>query len=135
MKNYQFTNEKLNYLIIGGLNTVFAYVSSFLIYYSLYNTIHILIIGVISNIINITFSFFTYKLLVFCTKGNWLKEYLRCYVVYGASCLIAIILAWILVDFLKIPFWLASGLLMTISIIFSYFGHSRFTFRKRKNNT
>jgi putative flippase GtrA len=128
MKNYNFTNRKLNYLIIGGLNTGFGYISSILIYYTFCFFIHIIILGVIGTIINITFSFCTYKLLVFCTKGNWIKEYLRCYVVYGLSSIISILIMWILVDGLKFQFWFAQGLVLSVLVIISYIGHSRFTF-------
>ncbi|MDR2350712.1 MAG: GtrA family protein [Deltaproteobacteria bacterium] len=127
-----FENQKLNYLIVGGLNTAFGYVSSFLMYYTLYRFLHIVAIGVLSTVVNITFSFCSYKIMVFRTKGDWLKEYLRCYAVYFLGSVVSITGVWLSVDFLKLPFWLAQGLVMGAVIISSYVGHSRFTFKRKK---
>ena len=41
--------------------------------------------ALLGTVVCITVSFLGYKMLVFRTKGNFLKEYLRCYVVYGTS--------------------------------------------------
>jgi putative flippase GtrA len=68
---------------------------------------------------------------VFKTKGNWLAEYLKCYLVYGMASVLSLLLIWGLVDGLGVPFWQAQGLVMIISVAFSYFGHSRFSFAGR----
>jgi putative flippase GtrA len=124
-------DQRARYLAAGAVNTLFGYLSSNALYYSLTPQLHILAIGAVSSVVNITFSFLTYKLYVFRTKGNWLREYLRCYVVYGVGTVIAVLAMWLLVDFLSVPFWLAQALVMAVIIIFSYFGHSRFSFAKK----
>jgi putative flippase GtrA len=125
-------DQRLRYLIIGGINTIFGYLVSNLLYYKIFPWLHIVAVGVIANIICITFSFLTYKIFVFKTKGNWLKEYLRCYLVYGLSMILGILLMWGLVDGLSLPFWLCQGFVMILTIIFSYIGHSRFSFKSLK---
>ncbi len=87
-------------------------------------------IGVISNILAISFSFVTYKLFVFQTQGRWLTEYLKSYIVYGSSALLGIGLLWLLVGQLMVSIWIAQGIIIIITIIVSYLGHSRFTFRR-----
>jgi putative flippase GtrA len=77
----------------------------------------------------------TYKFFVFKTKGKWLAEYLKCYLVYGMAAVLSLFLVWGLVDGLDIPFWLAQGLVMILSVAFSYFGHSRFSFADRSKAT
>ena len=124
-------DQRARYLAAGAVNTLFGYLSSNALYYSLSSHLHILAIGAIASVINITFSFLTYKLYVFRTKGNWLREYLRCYVVYGVGTVIALLAMWLLVDFLSVQFWLAQALVMAVIIVFSYFGHSRFSFAKK----
>jgi putative flippase GtrA len=99
-----------------------------MLYYILVKYIHITAIGIITNILTIIFSFVTYKMLVFKTKGNWLIEYLRCYVVYGLAAVIGILAIGFLVDGLHIPFWLAQAFILIIIIVLSYFGYSRFSF-------
>lgn len=122
--------KMLRYLIVGGFNTVFGYFVTVGLYYTLRSHLHIVVIGVIANVVCITVSFMTYKLFVFNSSGSWWREYLRCYIVYGGSALIGIAGLWLLVNVLGVPFWLAQGLLMVISVVISFAGHDRFTFKK-----
>jgi putative flippase GtrA len=122
--------QRMRYLLAGGWNTFFGYTASIVIYSLLSNRLHVVEIAVLGNIIAITMAFLTYKLFVFQTKGNWLREYFRSYLVYGGMALVGIGLLWIMVDGLHIPFWQAQGLVILLTVVISYFGHSRFTFRK-----
>ncbi len=124
-------SSKLRYLLAGGWNTVFGYGIGVILYYLLSNYLHVTVIALIANIIAITMSFTTYKLFVFRTKGEWLKEYLRSYVVYGGMALLGIGLIWFMVNGLSIPFWIAQGLTILLTVIISYIGHSRFTFKRK----
>ena len=87
---------------------------------------------IISNVLSITMAFFSYKVFVFKTQGNWIKEYIRTYLVYGTSSLIGILILYIGVDFLKLPFWLVQGLAIILVAIISYISHSKFTFKSSK---
>lgn len=127
-------NEKqLRFAIAAACNASFSFVISVTIYEILKKYLHITIIGVICSILGITFSFLNYKLFVFKTKGNWGKEYFKCYVVYSFTTTLSIIGVWILVDFLHIKFWISNILLQALCFVFSYVGHSRFTFLKLKH--
>lgn len=123
-------SRKIRYLVGGGWNTLFGYTLSIGLYNLLSNRIHIIGIAIIANVFAISMAFLTYKLFVFQTKGNWWKEYLRSYLVYGNTVLVSIVMLWVLVDFMAIPFWIAQGLIIIITVIMSYIGHSRFTFSK-----
>lgn len=123
--------EKLRYLLVGAANTVFGFCSGIVFYQGLSPVIHIIFIATLINIINISVSFFTYKLFVFKSKGIWWQEYLRSYLVYGAAALVSIVLIWILVDGLKIPFWIAQAALIIFTVVASYFGHSKFTYASK----
>lgn len=125
-----WTIRELRYLLVGGFNTLVGYGLGVGLYLAFADRLHILVIGLIANILAITVSFTTYKYLVFCSPGRWLAEYLRSYLVYGSSALIGIMLLWLLVDGLRLPIWLAQGLAMLLTIIASYLGHDRFTFRR-----
>jgi len=122
---------KIRYLLAGGWNTLFGYVCGLVLYYGLGGRVHVVMVGVLANLLAITMAFMTYKLFVFRTKGNWLAEYFRAYLVYGATAILGIGLLWILVDGAGFPFWLAQGLVIVITVIVSFVSHSRFTFRNR----
>ena len=127
--------ERLRFLIVGGVNTVFGYAFSLTFYYQVEGALPTPLILVINTLVSITFSFVLYKVFVFRTKGNWLTEYLRSYVVYGASSFVGIIITWILVDFFDFEFWIVQSALLVFVVMTSYFGHRNFTFKvKAKNN-
>ena len=117
------------YILVGCWNTLFGYFSALIIYNYYHNLLHILLIGVMVNILNISMSFFTYKYFVFKTKKNWVQEYLRSYVVYGGVALVSLCILWFAVDYLKLPFWIAQALTMLLVVLISYIGHDRFTFK------
>ena len=90
---------------------------------------HIIFIAIIANIIAITMSFFTYKKFVFKTNGNWLSEYLRCYVVYGFNAVLGILLLWFFVDIVKFNIFVGQGLSIIFTVSLSFFLHKKFTFK------
>ena len=122
-------DKRFRYLAVGGINTFFGYCFSLICYQVFHACLHIVIIGAICNVVSISFSFVLYKLFVFRTKGHWLQEYARCYVVYGVSAVLGILAAWVMVDYLDVAFWLAQAIVIAVTVCFSYVGHSRFSFR------
>ena len=124
-----FKTKGLRYILAGVWNTLFGYFTSLLIYDYYHNFLHILFIGLIANILNISMSFLTYKFFVFRTKNYWLKEYLRSYIIYGGVALVSLCMLWFAVDYLNMPFWIVQALVMSLGVLISYIGHDRFTFK------
>ena len=130
LQNSKLVTNKVRYLTVGGFNTVVGYFIGVFGYMIFHDYLPLVMIGVISNILAISFSFVTYKLFVFQTQGRWITEYLKSYVVYGSSALLGIGLLWLLVGQLTVSIWFAQGIIIIITITVSYLGHSRFTFRR-----
>ena len=118
----------LRYLIAGAWNTAFGYFLANILYYTLQHKFHLISISIFSNILAITMSFLTYKMLVFKTKGKWLSEYRRFCILYGANAILGTSLLWVLVDLIGIPFWIGQALILLMSLILLYIGNSKFTF-------
>ena len=129
-KLYKKHKEKINYIIVGGWNTVFGCFTFVALYFLLQRYIHYLFILVLTNIITITNAYICYKLFVFKTKGNYLKEYLRFYLVYGVAIGINFILLPIAVEMLNVSPPIAQAPIMLFTIIVSYLGHKHFSFSK-----
>ncbi|MDR2437072.1 MAG: GtrA family protein [Endomicrobium sp.] len=125
-------DQRVRYLVFGAFNTFIGYLISNILYYTLSKYLHVVIITTIAVILAVSIAFFSYKKFVFRTKGNWLREYLRCWAVYSIGSLFAILAMWWLVDGLLLPFWLAQGIVIAIIVVVSYFGHSRFSFAQKK---
>jgi putative flippase GtrA len=135
--------ESVRFLVIGGFNTLFGIVDSFvmvklalLIVPSQPKTMGTVAIAV-SSVINIGVSFLTYKWFVFRTKGNYLKEYLRSLLIYlpnlAASTLAVAPLATILRRWIgheKGSVYAAIAIIVVAGIVFSFFGHKNVTFRQ-----
>jgi len=128
-KLYHKHKKKINYLIVGVWNTVFGYLSFVALYYLFSQRINYMFLVVFSNILSITNAYIGYKIFVFKTKGNYLREYLRFYVVYAGAIAINLIFLPILVEIFGIAPVIAQGGIVFVSVLFSYFGHSRFSFR------
>lgn len=122
--------RKINYLLVGFANTVIGYVIGVATYRFLDSTLGIIWVGIISSILSITVSFATYKIFVFKTKGMWLEEYIKAFLVYGSTAIIGVGLLWGLVDIMNISIWIAQAITMGITFIVSYMGHAKFTFKR-----
>ncbi len=129
----------LRYLLIGGWNTVFGYSTFAGIYYMLHRQripAAYIYAQVISNFINITVAFFGYKLFVFKTKGNYLREWLKAMAVYWSGFLPGLILLPLAIKALEFGFhlkesapYIANAILLGVGVIYSFIGHSKVTFR------
>ena len=115
--------------MVGGWNTIFGYFTFVALYYLIGHKIHYLALFIISNVLSITNAYIGYKTFVFKTKGNYLREYLKVYMVYGGAVILNFILLPVLVEFFRFPPPLAQGMLVFTGFIFSYFGHRNFSFK------
>ena len=123
---------KARYLLAAGWNTLFGYGLGVSLYKLLYPGLSIFLIAVLANLISISMSFLSYKLFVFRTKGNWIREYLRSYVAYGVTAVLSIFLFWFLIDIHNINIWLTQLFAITMTAAASYFFHKYFTFKRAK---
>ena len=131
MRRNFLQSDKSRYLITGMWNTVFGYSLGVILFIALTDKLHTAIIALIANLLAITMSFASYKLFVFRTRGNWWREFLKACIVYGNMALVSIGLMWIFIDIFNLNVWFSQALTISLTIIISYFGHKKFTFKKR----
>lgn len=122
--------EQIRYLFIGGWNTLFGYLVFAGLYVELKHQLHYILIFTLSYVVSITNAYICYKLLVFRTKGNYLREYFRFYLVYASSFIINLGMLPLLVELLKLRLLIAQAILTLLSVFLSYFGHKYFSFGK-----
>lgn len=130
----------LRYLLVGGWNTVFGYTCFFLLNRWLSTVITAypyIVASLASSLINITVAFLGYKWLVFRTRGNYLREWIRTLTVYSGSILISTLALAPLVGLIRhttryqtqAPY-IAAAILAVVTVIGSFLGHRHFSFRK-----
>lgn len=69
--------DKIRFLLVGGYNAAFSYIIFAIAIHFIGQEYYQLCVA-LQWIISSVFSFTTQKVFVFCTKGNWIKEYLKC---------------------------------------------------------
>jgi putative flippase GtrA len=120
----------LRYLVAGGFNTAFAYGLFAICYHLLSPYVHYMVVLVCSTVLNITVAFLNYKFLVFRTRGNYIREYLRFYAVYAAPIALGFVLFPLGVEVLHLNAYVTQALITLIAVILGYFGHKHFSFRR-----
>lgn len=129
------------YLIVGAGNTLFSYGSYAALTALL--TPHIpyayVLAALSANVLSITFSYLSYKWFVFKTKGNYIREWIRCVTVYSGVGLFGVAVLPMLVFVIRrlsplnasAPY-LAGAILAALAVGVSFTGHKNFTFRPAK---
>lgn len=127
-KLYNYHKEKINYLLAGIWNTAFGYLLFTLLYLLFGSRIHYVLLLIVSTVCSITNAYISYKFYVFRTKGNYFKEYLRFYAVYGVSFLLNLVLLPMIVEIFKVSPVIVQAYVVGFTFLASYFGHKYFSF-------
>jgi putative flippase GtrA len=127
--------EKLRFLVVGMWNTGFSLSVLWLldnfIPYDRGSVIQKQLILTANWVIAVTQNFFTFKLLVFRTKGNWRAEYVRMYVTYAGTFVVQSLMVQALSAYFGLSVFLANLPTVLVVMVLSYLGHKYFTFSAR----
>ena len=123
-------NKKIYFLFFGGINTVFGYCNSLLLYFLFRDIVNIVVILIFINIINISFSFVTLKYFVFKSKNPFFPEYMKSLVLYSGAIFLSTFILYLLYELLSLKFYIASLITTILMLIYSYYGNEKFTFKK-----
>jgi putative flippase GtrA len=126
------------YLLVGVWNTLFGY-GMFALFTAVLNPIvpHSYIwASLLSSLLNITVAYFGYKWFVFKTKGNYLREWMRCVAVYSGGIAFGLIALPVLVFLIRhntrfftgAPY-IAGAFLTVFVVVYNFLGHKNFSFR------
>ncbi len=146
--------QVLRYLLVGGFNTAFGYTTFAVINFALRRdkvpASYIFALA-ISTLINVTVAHLGYKLFVFKTRGNYLREWSAAMAVSWSAFLPAVILLPIFVrlfsliipgsatvlgrtmDRNELAPYVANAFLTCVAIIYTFIGHRFVTFRRPKD--
>ena len=120
--------EKLRFLVVGMWNTVFG-VGLFNVFLLALGHQLYLVWFWVTWAISVWQSTATMKFLVFRTKGGYVRQVLRAYLIYLPAQGLATGILWAAVQLAHIPVPLAQLITIFVTTIFSYLGHKYFTFR------
>lgn len=121
--------DHVRFLLVGAYNTGFGY-AVFAGLHLLFDDLHYLVVLLIAHVISVLNAFVGYRLVVFKVQGNWLRDLARFWLVYVVSLTFNLIALPLLVETAGLPVLVAQGLIVGVVAVTSWFGHSRFSFRR-----
>lgn len=130
---YRRHGEKFRFLVVGVWNTAFGlavlWVLDHTVPYDQQSILQKELVLLAAWVISVTQNFFTFKLLVFRTRGNWAREYLRTYITYIATFAVQSVLTLTISEVFDLSVFWANLPTTIVIMVLSYLGHKHFTFR------
>ena len=128
--NWCKIDDKIRFLLIGCVNAGISYLLFIIFILILGEPLRQLCVGLQWSISSI-FSYFNQKFFVFCTKGNYWKEYLKCCSTWFVSYLLNTIILELLLKLLHNVF-IAQFISLFIVSIVTYVLFKYFAFKEKK---
>jgi putative flippase GtrA len=120
--------QKIRYLLVGGFNTVAAYV----IFSALFLSTDRYIASVILQyIISINISILTMRYYVFQSKGSFAKEYMKAGGVYVYMLGFNILWLHFFIEVMQINALISQAFYIIVSTIATYILHKHYSFKKK----
>ena len=130
MKNYWFgIDDKIRFLIIGAVNAAISY-AIFAAALYLIGQNHYQICVALQWGISSIFSYLNQKFFVFCTKGNYVKEYLKCCTTWLVSYLINVLILETLMKFVLKNAYIGQFISIFLVSVITYVLFKYFAFKK-----
>ena len=133
---------KIRFFLIGIWNTIFGYgtyIGLDYLFAMIFQKRYVayMMAALLSNIIGTTSAFLFHKYITFksSVKGmGVIGEYFRFYSTYTVTNILGLALLPVFVEVFKIDPKISGALLIPITAIVSYYGHSRFSFAEKSEN-
>ncbi len=123
-------SDKIRFLIIGAINAAISYII-FAIAVWILGQEHYQVCVILQWSISSVFSYFNQKFFVFCTKGNYLKEYLKCCSTWAVSYLLNVVILELLVRFAIKNVYLSQFISIFLVSVVTYVLFKYFAFKKK----
>ncbi len=123
--------DKLRFLFIGGVNAAVSYLI-FAIAVLILGSEHYQACVILQWTISSVFSYFNQKFFVFCTKGNYMKEYLKCCSTWAISYLLNVVILELLVKFAIKNVYVSQFISIFLVSVVTYVLFKYFAFKVKK---
>lgn len=117
------------FFVIGGINAAISYII-FVIAILLLGKGHYQICVALQWILSSVISYMNQKFFVFCTKGNYVQEYLKCCSTWVVSYFFNVIILEILIRYMIKNVYAAQFLSIFLVSLLTYFLFKVFAFKK-----
>lgn len=121
-------SRKLRFLVVGGWNTLFGYLSFYALYLLTADRLHYLIVAVLAHFVAVTQSYVMQRRLVFRSAAPVPGEFLRFNASHIGTLLFGLLAMYVLVEAASLSPLVAQAIVILTSVILSYMLHSRVSF-------
>ena len=127
-------DQRVRFLAVGATNTLVGYLvfSAFTLWVFTDVYLGYLLSLALSYVVGITLAFVLYRRFVFVVHGHVLRDFARFVSVYLVAIAINAAALPLLVEVLLVPPLLAQLIILLVTTLLSFFGHKKFSFRRRE---
>lgn len=123
-------SDKIRFLLIGGINAAFSYLL-FVLFIHILGDKNYQLCVTLQWVISSIFSYFNQKFFVFNTKGNYIKEYLKCCSTWLVSYVLNILILEGMIKLIK-NILLSQFISLFLVSVVTYVLFKYFAFKKSK---
>lgn len=122
-------NEKLRFLILASFNMAIRYLI-FVIIGIITGITHYQIVLACSWFLSVFVAFYSYKYLVFSSKGSHIQEFTKSLAIWILSYFLNVFLLTFLIEKLNFNAYVAQGIIICFIFVINYFLFKHFAFAK-----
>lgn len=130
-KYWMQLDDKIRFVVIGAINALNSYIIFALALYLLGNE-HYQLCVTLQWVISSVFSYLLQKFFVFCTRGNYIREYLKCCTTWFVSYLLNVVILELLIRYVIKNAYVAQFISIMLVSVVTYVLFKYFAFRKRR---
>lgn len=123
------TDERLRFGILASLNMAFRYVL-FVVLGIVFKTLHYQLVLLMMWLFSSVVAFYSYKIFVFGTSGNHVREYAKSVLIWSVSYVINAGILSLLVGRLHLNIYLSQAVAISVLFILNYLLFKHFAFRQ-----
>lgn len=132
--NWFLIDEKVRFLVLAMTNMFIRYVL-FVILGALFSVLHYQAVLVLTWALSSVVAFLSYKVLVFRTEGNHLKEYGKSLLIWCLSYFVNALILWLLVEKFLWNVYVAQGVAILFLAVVNYLLFKHFAFKQPRKRT
>ena len=125
-----YNNEKIRFLLVGGINTVLGLLLFYLVQFFIGKYITYIGSLLTTHLMVSTIGFILYRKYVFKVTGNLLVDFFRFQSVYSVSLISNLVILPVLVSGFHWNVYVAQTLTIAAVTVVSFLGHKLFSFQR-----
>lgn len=122
-------DERVRFLLVGGVNTAFAYALFSALVFALADAIHYTVLLVVTHVVTVLTSYVLHRAWVFHICGRFLRDLPRYWAVQLGVLGVNLVLLPLLVEVVVLHVLVAQALVVAVVAVVSWCGHRYLSFR------